>query len=1246
MRVVFVAFAAASMLSGSAYAADKPLIAPTPAWVKPVSLPPEPEKADGAAYRILLSDQQIALRPGEVTTYSDVVFKIQTAQGLAAGNISAAWRPETDVLTVHKLLIRRGKQAIDVLASGQTFAVLRRETNLDTAILDGVLTANIQPEGLQVGDEIEFAASITSKDPVLKGHVEQIAGSWNGFSMERAHLRMEWPSSLPVRIRQSAAIPALKPVKIGDKTSVELSLDNIEPLLAPKGAPARYKIGRRIEATDFGSWADMGALLAPMYRNASVLPANGALQAEISRIRASSADPKTRAEAALNLVQERVRYVALAMGSGGLVPADAETTWSRRFGDCKGKTALLLALLHALDIRAEPVAVSSALGDGLDTQLPMIGLFDHVLVRATLGSRTYWLDGTRAGETNLNRLTIPAFGWGLPLLSSGAALVRMVPAPLETPTQSVAIRIDATAGLTTPAPTKVETILRGDEAVVVNAGLANLAGDARDRALRQYWKEQYDFIDVKSATAVFDPKTGEQRLVMEGTARMDWSGGSYQTDGTSVGYKADFARDPGPGREAPFAVPYPYFTRTQEIILLPKGLGEFKVGSGSDVDQTAGGIKYWRTATIAENVFTVEKTERSITPEFSAKDAQAAQAALRTLAGKAATLLKPAGYTPTDKDLAAARAATPTAAFEFGERATLFIDRGLRAEAIEDYGRAIALDPRDVWALANRGITRVQIGDLVDAKADLDAADKIELNNTQTLIGRGMLAEARKQPAEAVKAYTLAMNLEPDNTFVIARRALSYAAMNDYEHAFADAGRGIKLDRTWVDLYSVRAAVLLNKGDKVRAVAEMEAAVAVNPARAFAHVAAARIYAAADRRPDALRAYTLALSLEPQAYSYVERSQVRPRADVVGRRADIEAALKLDSKSVPALSAMAALQQEQGDTHGASTTWALAVAASPNDPRILAQRARSSHQAGDDDRALNDSEAALKLNPQMIDLYLLRANIFRTRGKAEQSLAEAAAVVAANPNDTYAYVVAANLYSAFHKDAEAVRAYDRAIALKPEAYIYLNRSLTRPRADRAARRGDVEAALKLEPDMPEALAAKAALQEEAGDVAGAVQTYSAAIAASPEAMDVLMGRGVLYAKTGHMDLADKDFSAARAKAGEPAALNSMCWSKATAGVALESALADCNAALTKAPDVAGYLDSRALVLLRLGRNDDALQDYNRVLSKNPRYPTSLFGRAVVWTRKGQKAKSDADLAAALKADSNVAKDFEHYGIKL
>ncbi len=220
MRKAAFGIALSVMTCAAAYAADKLAIGPPPAWVRPVAPATAPPKVEGAPFRIMLADQQIALEPGLQTVYTETVFKIQTPQGLAVGNVSLAWRPETDVPTVHKLLIRRGNQIIDVLKSGQAFTVLRREQNLESATLDGVLTANIQPEGLQVGDTLEFSTSLSSSDPTMKGHVEQFAGGWNGVPIGRAHLRLQWPTSLPIRLRQTGISPALKPTNAGTTTAV------------------------------------------------------------------------------------------------------------------------------------------------------------------------------------------------------------------------------------------------------------------------------------------------------------------------------------------------------------------------------------------------------------------------------------------------------------------------------------------------------------------------------------------------------------------------------------------------------------------------------------------------------------------------------------------------------------------------------------------------------------------------------------------------------------------------------------------------------------------------------------------------------------------------------------------------------------------------------------------------------------------------------------------------------------------
>src|SRR5438270_8894543 len=135
---------AAFLVPSAASAADQLKFGKAPEWVVPQAIPAADGKLPDAPVAILLTDQQIHLEPGKTVAYAELAMKVQTPQGLGAGNISLPWNPATDTVTVNKLQIRRSNQIIDVLAS-QTFTTMRRESNLELAMLDGVLTANIQP---------------------------------------------------------------------------------------------------------------------------------------------------------------------------------------------------------------------------------------------------------------------------------------------------------------------------------------------------------------------------------------------------------------------------------------------------------------------------------------------------------------------------------------------------------------------------------------------------------------------------------------------------------------------------------------------------------------------------------------------------------------------------------------------------------------------------------------------------------------------------------------------------------------------------------------------------------------------------------------------------------------------------------------------------------------------------------------------------------------------------------------------
>ncbi len=83
-----------------------------------------------------------------------------------------------------------------------------------------------------------------------------------------------------------------------------------------------------------------------------------------------------------------------------------------------------------------------------------------------------------------------------------------------------------------------------------------------------------------------------------------------------------------------------------------------------------------------------------------------------------------------------------------------------------------------------------------------------------------------------------------------------------------------------------------------------------------------------------------------------------------------------------------------------------------------------------------------------------------------------------------------------------------------------------------------------------------------------------------------------------------------------------------------------------APDAAQVADSRAFVLLRLGRLDDAIGQYDKALARAPRLPASLYGRALAEERKGDHAAARRDAEAALKLSAAVKDEFDGFGMTL
>ena len=124
--------------------------------------------------------------------------------------------------------------------------------------------------------------------------------------------------------------------------------------------------------------------------------------------------------------------------------------------------------------------------------------------------------------------------------------------------------------------------------------------------------------------------------------------------------------------------------------------------------------------------------------------------------------------------------------------------------------------------------------------------------------------------------------------------------------------------------------------------------------------------------------------------------------------------------------------------------------------------------------------------------------------------------------------------------------------------------------------------------------------------------------------------------------AAKEFDALAAKDPTPLQWNDLCWHKAVANVALPRALEECDKSIA-ARDQAASHDSRALVLLRLGRLEEAIREYDLALAGGD-FVSSLYGRSIAYGRIGKKTESEADASKALKLDPLIAREFASYGV--
>ena len=975
VRVLIAAATVGVTLIGGVAAAQDVERAPTPDWVEPLPRINAPTTADDAPIRMLAVDEQVRFDAEGVHTYYLRRIQVQTSQGLPyVSTVTATWTPPRDRLQVHAVRIIRGDQVIDAL-EGQTFQTLRREDNLESSMLDGRLTATLQPRDIRVGDILETAFTIHDDGGVLAPHREALSQQGSSLPVAYTRMRASWPTDMTLRAAATAPWTDVRPQRLGRDWVYQVEARDLAPEHLPDNLPGRFRLTRTTQITDMADWGAVSILMAPLYARAETLESDSPLLAEIERIRAAYDTDEARAAAALRLVQDEVRYLALSMGEGGYVPMSADEVWRSRYGDCKGKTVLLLALLHGLGIEAEAAMVSTGNGDGLPERLPVVGWFDHVIVRAVVDGQTYWMDGARVGDRSLADLTAPSYRWGLPVRAEGAEFLPIEQTSPRAPNTELVIETDASAGLDAETPIMMDFIYRGDAAVQIRRQVGSIPRDQLETQMRASLDDEFGAFRMESIDTLYDDETNVFHMVVRAKGRLSWVN---TTGGRVMGVPEAALTIPNqPKREGlmaayadyPYALHHPFMARMTMRVTLPNGGEGFSI-EGGDQAIEAGGYRIERRANLSGGVAEISRTMTSLASELSAEDMERARKRSEGLVDTIARIRAPAAYAATEADRARLEPGD-AAVSELVDRAEALWRSGDAEGASALLDAAVEKEPDNAKARRMRGDVRLGQNDFAGAREDFDHAVEVDPVDVKALVGQGRVAASEGRYVDAIVSLTIALRLDPTDGAALSRRGAAYHQIGRWDRSLTDY-RALKtaLPDNDAGLFGeTRALVRLNRIDEAQDLARTR--LAAKPDNITALGVLADIARRQNRYDEALAAIDAGIAASTASYSLVMlRAELRALAgDAAGARADF-ATLRAMSSGNPAL--MNNVCWNQGIT-GFDLELALAdcdVAVASGEAGIIDSRAMVLLHLGRYDEAKAAYDQALAGQPNLaVSLY-------------------------------------------------------------------------------------------------------------------------------------------------------------------------------------------------------------------------------------------------------------------------------------
>ncbi|MGC9393569.1 MAG: tetratricopeptide repeat protein [Anaerolineae bacterium] len=211
-------------------------------------------------------------------------------------------------------------------------------------------------------------------------------------------------------------------------------------------------------------------------------------------------------------------------------------------------------------------------------------------------------------------------------------------------------------------------------------------------------------------------------------------------------------------------------------------------------------------------------------------------------------------------------------AADYHQRAAIYLKMGEYDKAIQEYNKALELDPTYLLAYYDRGLAHAQQQHYADAIADFSEVIALDPQHADAYYNRGLVHARQNAFDQALADYDQALALHPEDPLIYNSRGNVHYNTKDYPQAIADYDQAIQHDSTYADAYLNRGLTYAAQEEYQHAITDYNQAIALDPESAIAYNYRGQVYSRLQQYERALEDYTQAVTLDPNyAVAYNNR---------------------------------------------------------------------------------------------------------------------------------------------------------------------------------------------------------------------------------------------------------------------------------------------------------------------------------------------------------------------------------------